>query len=431
MKYSQFIFDHFNFDKTSNTLSLHYSLDTELSFTETFIFDTAQFEYNEDALQKACWLLFLMAGVSYYKTYLPGEIIIKNNILDKDTAEFLSETWQEGLGEFFYVNDLDPYHKITFPHVDTLVNSANNIHDSSLLVGLGGGKDSIVTLESLRNADKRVKTWSLGHKQQLQKLVETTSVPHISVERSWDKKLLELNTQGAHNGHIPISAIFACAGAVLAVLSGSQDIIVSNEQSANEPTLTYQGKAINHQYSKSQQFERSFQSVLQNHFGNTIRYYSFLRPLSELHIAKIFAKRDFPTYKSVFSSCNRAFRHNSTELYWCGECPKCAFVCMILTPFTSEEDRLALWKGKNILTAPAMKAIYDQLLGIAGDKPLECIGEIEESRAAMDLASTTYPELSKEYSYELTEGYDYRFLRGHEMPDDMYKILKDTIVGLN
>src|SRR6185503_12653139 len=176
---------------------------------------------------------------------------------------------------------------------------------------------------------------------------------HLWVERAWDRQLLELTKQGALNGHIPISAILACAGIVAAVLSGKRDVVVSNEQSANEPDFTYNGVEINHQYSKSQEFEDDFQKLLQHIFGDELRYYSFLRPLSEMHIAELFAQRWFNTYHDVFSSCNRAFIHTSDRMTWCGTCPKCAFVYLMLTPFIPEEKLNALWNGKNLLLDPA------------------------------------------------------------------------------
>jgi UDP-N-acetyl-alpha-D-muramoyl-L-alanyl-L-glutamate epimerase len=243
------------------------------------------------------------------------------------------------------------------------------------------------------------------------------------VEREWDKQLLELNRQGAMNGHIPISAIFACVGTVVAILSGRRDVVMSNEQSANEPTLRYQDVAINHQYSKSQEFEQDFHAFLQHVFGEQPRYYSFLRPLSEVHIAEIFARAGFAKYHDVFSSCNRAFVHGSDHLFWDGTCPKCAFIFLALTPFVPQGALETLFSDKNLLLAPNMEPTYRQLLGIEGDKPLDCVGEIKESRAAMRLAFEHYPELRPKYEFDLPEDYDYRALASHHMPPELYAVL--------
>ncbi len=130
---------------------------------------------------------------------------------------------------------------------------------------------------------------------QLTPLVERIGSSHLWVERTIDPALFELkNDPAAKNGHIPISAIFAAAGAVTAILSGRQQVIVSNESSASEPTLHYQDVAINHQYSKSLEFEQDFQAISEHLFGaDGPHYFSLLRPFSEVRIAELFAGADF------------------------------------------------------------------------------------------------------------------------------------------
>jgi len=250
-------------------------------------------------------------------------------------------------------------------------------------------------------------------------------LPHYWVEREWDRSLLEHNAKGALNGHVPISAIFACAGFVTAVLTGKQDIVVSNEGSADEPSLEYEGVEINHQYSKSSEFEKDFQKYLQHVVGKGIRYYSYLRPLTEVRIAELFSKDGFEKYKDVFSSCNRAYTHQSDKMFWCGECAKCAFVFLALTPFLPRADIEKLW-GKNLLLDPKLKHTYKNLLGISGDKPLDCVGEVKESRSAMRLAQKIYPELNK-YKFEIPPTYDYKTLSTHSMPEPVYEHLLSKI----
>lgn len=420
--YKQFVFENYAFDASAKTLTLHYSIDGQLKFTETYRFS---FDFSEDyaleALNRACELLFLVAGVSYYKTYIPSEIVVKSAQIDRTLADFLSNTYQKGLGEFFYVNNLDPRTQVNFPvNTDelTAIESGNN---EGMLIGIGGGKDSLVTAQML-GIQPRVATWSLNHKPQLVPLVERIGLPHFYVEREWDRNLLELNKQDAYNGHVPISAIFACVGSIVALLTGYQDTIVSNESSASEPNLTYQGVDINHQYSKSLEFEQGFQQVLTHSLGSNVRYYSFLRPLSELYIAELFGPGGLDTYHDVFSSCNRAFTHDSRKLFWDGTCSKCAFVFLALTPFVDQAKLEALFDGKNLLLDPGLEATYRQLLGIEGDKPLDCVGEIKESRAAMRLAQQQYPELAK-YAFHLPEDYDYQKLSNHSMPEEILPLL--------
>jgi len=480
-KYKQFIFKDYQFDEKKKVLELHYSMDDTLEFTETFTFDFDFAEYDPKTLDRAFQNLFFMAGVSYFKTYIPPGIVVRKGKLDQASAEFFSKTYQRGLGEFWYVNQLDPHTSIIFPVNATELQMFIS-RGKGLLASVGGGKDSLLTIELLRayhpqralrpplaakppqpntkaageeslrhslnhslsnlqvpltpseqaaRQEAREKsqkakteylnTWSLNHKPQLAPLVERIGLPHYWVERAWDPQLLELNKQGALNGHVPISAIIMCVGTVVAILAGKRDIVMSNEQSANEPTLTYQGVAINHQYSKSQEFEQDYQGLLGRHFGDTIRCYSLLRPFSEVRIAELFARTAFDKYKDVFSSCNRAYTHDQHSLFWCGECPKCAFIFLAFTPFVAQEKLETLFHGKNLLKDPALEPLYEKILGIAGDKPLDCVGEVQESRAAMVLAQQQYPELLK-YHFDLPTEYDYRRLWPASMPPEMLRL---------
>lgn len=414
-QYRTFVFKSWNFDQTQKKLFLRYSYDDVLDFEETYTFDFDFAEYSSEVLHRAIDSLFFMAGISYYKAFLVPAIEIRQGFIDESHAVFFAKTYQKGLGEFFYVNGLDPEHSITFPTNSPKL-SPLAATGSGKLVGLGGGKDSLVSVELLKT-QPNISTWTVGHRAQLEPLTKATGLPHLWIERTWDPKLTELNSHGAHNGHVPLSAILACTGTVVAILSGKQDIVVSNERSANEPTLRYKNIDINHQYSKSSEFEKDYQFMLAADFGTSVRYYSLLRPLSELRIAEMFAISGFNKYKEVFSSCNRAFIKESSQLFWCGQCPKCAFVFLVLSPFV-EQAWLEKLFGKNLLLDPVLEQTYRQLLGVEGDKPLECVGEVQESRAAMQKTQELYPELDS-YNFDLSKGYDYTALGPHRIPDDV------------
>ncbi|MEK7152509.1 MAG: hypothetical protein AAB834_01055 [Patescibacteria group bacterium] len=426
-KYQQFIFDSYTFDKATGKLDLHYALDNALHFTETYTFDFSYADYDPAVLDRALQALFFIAGTSYYKTYIPPKIVVRQGELDTNMAVFFGKTYQRGLGEFWYVNKLDPRTPVSFPATTEESITPLRHRGQGQLVAVGGGKDSLVTIELLRKEGANIATWSLNHRPQLTPLVERIGLLHCWVERTWDAQLFDLKEKDAYNGHIPISAIFACVGTIVAVLSGRRDVVVSNEQSANEPTLHYQGVAINHQYSKSEEFEQDFQNYLMHTLGDSVRYYSLLRPFTDIRIGELFAQIGFEKYKDVFSSCNRAYVHSSDHMSWCGICPKCAFVFMALTPFIPRAQLENLWGGKNLLLDPALEKTYRQLLGIEGDKPLECIGEIKETRAAMRLAMAQYPELKEKYQFELPADYDFRKLGTHEMPQDIYALFTQAL----
>ncbi len=418
----QFIFDSYKFDSNSKQLDLLYQ-SGEITFIESYKFDfDFQPDYNLQALDRALQSLFFMAGVSYYKAFLAEEIVIKAGLLDSEGASFFSKTYERGLGEFFYTNSLDPKTSVQFFANSHKLEPDVIPESNGLLVGIGGGKDSLVSIEILRDHAKTA-TWSVGHRSQLEPLVAKIGLPHFWVERKIDQQLIQLNSEGALNGHVPISAILSCVGVIVAILTGYQDVVVSNESSANEPTLTYQGVEINHQYSKSLKYEKGFQGYLKHSFGDSIRYYSFLRPLSEVHIAEIFARIGFTKYKEVFSSCNRAFTQDQNSMFWCGECAKCAFIFLALTPFIPRGELESLFHGKNLLRHAQLETTYKSLLGIDGDKPLDCVGEIKESREAMRLATKNYPELGQKYQFEIPADYSYKTLANHSMPNEIHDIL--------
>ena len=425
-KYNNFIFDSYEFNLDTKNLNFYYSYDGVLNFCETYKFNFEFDQYDQDALDRAVYSLFIMAGISYFKAYLAPNIIIRTGRLSETDYHFFKNIYGKGLGEFFYVNQIYPELNINFPKDKLIDKPKIEFKSSGILLGIGGGKDSLLSYEFLKDSGEEITTWSLDHKEILEPLVRTMGSTHFSVERQWDRQLLKLNSEDAYNGHIPISAIIGLVGVVVAILSGKEQIVVSNEQSANEITLKYRGVGINHQYSKSSEFERSLQNYLESNFGKSINYFSFLRPLSEVFISELFAKNYFEKYKNVFSSCNNAFTNSSHEIYWCGKCAKCAFIFLAFTPFIERSELENLWHD-NLILNPDLENMYQKILGINGDKPLDCVGEIKESRAAMKLAQKIYPELNK-YQFDIPKDYDYRGLGNFsDMPKSMMELLEKKI----
>ena len=397
-KYNQFIFKQYGFNPQNQSASFTYSYDNELFFTEKLIFDSGKNEFNAKCLDLSLRNLFLMVGVSYYKAYLAEEIVIEPFSIDKKTADFFSKTYQKGLREFFYENKIPIDTQISFPY-ELYLKSPNIICESDgLLVGIGGGKDSLVSLEILQKSDiKNINTWSLGHQKQLEPLVNQIGLKHYFVERVLDEKLIDL--KDAYNGHVPISAILAFVGTTLGVLTGAKDVVVSNEWSANEATIFVDGQSVNHQYSKSLEFENDFQELLIRNYGQSHRYYSLLRNMNELQISEIFAKDSFSKYKDVFCSCNKAYRQNQSSISWCRKCPKCCFVFLALTPFL-DKNELEVVFGGNPLIDIENDYIYRELIGETNKKPFECVGTVGESRWAMLKALDKYPELINRFSMD-------------------------------
>lgn len=416
--YEYFIFKSYSYDSNLKTATFNYSIDDKYFFKETFIFDFEYVNYETKALDIALRNLFLLCGVSYYKTYLPKNIKIEGFELSKNQANFYCNTWQKGLRELFYTNNLPISTPVKFPHNENIQDIPVEFIGSGKLVAVGGGKDSLVSVGLLEKKmpNEKVATWSVGHKSQLAPLVNAIGHEHFYIERKIDTPILS-SLPNTYNGHVPISSIFAGVGTVLAVLTGYKDIVMSNENSANEPTTVIDGEQVNHQYSKSLEFEKDYQKLLLNLFGDSIRYYSLLRHLNEVQISKLFSENGFSKYKNVFCSCNKAFRQDQAEVSWCNKCPKCAFVFLVLTSFVDKNELENAFNG-NPLIDPKNQKIYNELLGNTNSKPFECIGTIDESKWAMLNAFKLYPELEKQYG-NLVTNFDIDHYTNHIMPKDV------------
>ena len=381
-----FHFSDCNFDAQTGVASLQYAFDNGPVFAEQIAFPGAPFVLDavkQQALTHALQTLHLIAGVSYYKAAVPETIVIDHYTIDADTADFLTSIYENGLGEFAYRNNLSLRGKINFPHAENSNQTAPelglNIH---ALVAIGGGKDSLVSIESLRRMNiPQTVTW-IGSAPLIRSCAERTGLPLLNITRQLAPEMFAMNKQGALNGHIPVTAINSAILTVAALLCNANQIVFSNERSASYGSLIEGTGEVNHQWSKSWDFEQNFAKHVQRFIASDLYYYSLLRPFSELAVARQFAKTDF--YDAYFSSCNRNFHilGERPAQRWCGVCPKCHFVFLALAPFMPKPRLMAIF-GRNLLDEAEQTAGFDALLEFQDHKPFECVGEGIESRAAM------------------------------------------------
>ena len=254
--------------------------------------------------------------------------------------------------------------------------------DRRPLSAVGGGKDSIVTLEILRAAGFDPVPFSVNPNPVIVNVNAASGLPALAARRTLDPKLFELNKAGALNGHIPVTAINSLIAIATAALHGLGPVVMSNERSASDPNLIWNGHEVNHQWSKGVEAEGLLRAAVTSQTGLTEPYFSFLRSLSELHIAQLYARHD--TYDDVVTSCNKAFKLHDPTARWCGDCPKCRFVFLAMAPAMSR-DRITRIFGTDLLADPAQLAGFEELLGIDAHKPFECVGEVEESVVALKM----------------------------------------------
>ena len=373
-------------DAQSGVAQLVYAFDDGPELIETVAFPGAPFSLegeSEVAVEQALRLLHLIAGVSYYKAAVPPEIRIEGYSIDAETAALLETIYVNGLGEFAYRNGLNLHGRIRFPAAsDTGVAAPVLGLRHHALVAIGGGKDSLVSIEALRSAGvEQTVTW-IGSSQLIAACAARTGLPTLNLSRALASGLFDLNRQGAYNGHIPVTAVNSAILVLAAILQGVDQVVFSNERSASYGSIIPGTGEVNHQWSKGWQFEQAFGEYVQGRVASDLRYYSLLRPLSELAVARQFAKTD--RYDAHFSSCNRNFHILGERPVnrWCGVCPKCHFVFLALAPFMPKPRLVGIF-GRNLLDDASQAGGFDALLEFQDHKPFECVGEGQESRAAM------------------------------------------------
>lgn len=375
-------------DYAAGEAQLVYAFDDGAELIERITFPDAPDvpPAREAAFRAALKLLHLVAGVSYYKAGVPAQILVEDGAPDAATAELLDLLYLHGLGEFAYQNKLDLREHIRFPRAGSVSPATVLGLPARSLVPVGGGKDSLVTVELLkRHGETATAVW-VGNSPLIAACVAQTGLPGLNIRRELAAELFAYNKAGAWNGHIPVTAINSAILAVAAVLYGYDSIVFSNERSASSATLEYDGQAVNHQWSKSWEFEHALAGWLRNHVAADLSYSSLLRPLSELAVTRLFARES--RYDGVFSSCNRNFRILGPRPAdrWCGQCPKCHFVFLALAPFLPKPRLLGIFGG-NLLDDEAQQQGFDALLEFREHKPFECVGEGRESRAALHALS--------------------------------------------
>jgi UDP-N-acetyl-alpha-D-muramoyl-L-alanyl-L-glutamate epimerase len=384
----KFIFKGHDSNPEKGEIFFHFGLRGEknVDFTEKISFPPIENNIPEVVVKSLLDNLMLILGISYWKLYCPKEIIIESNFLNKEQAEFWNTVYTKGLGEFFYKNKIDFRDLLRFPfNENAKATSINFPRQDRILLGIGGGKDSIVVSEMLK-AQKKDFDILTGEEKIKQEVSIALGKNPIVFKRELDPKLFELNKEKeAYNGHIPVSAVYAFFGIMACIFYDYKTFMVGNEKSANYGNVEYLGEIVNHQWSKSEEFEKIFNEYLKKFITPSIEYFSPLRQMTELQVVEEFVK--YPQYFNIFSSCNKNFKilkqvQNDKSRRWCGECPKCLFVFICLAAFLPKIEVLNIF-GKNLLEEKNLIPLFEELIGKKNFKPFECVGTQEEVKEAI------------------------------------------------
>jgi len=362
---------------------LGYALD-DIEFEETVQLPAPRFR-GSPAVEELLDLLHWVAGVSYFKAAIPRHLVCETGAPPPAAERLLAALYSEGLGEFAVVNGLDQLPHPQFPRGVDWGTTTETTVPKSLLVPVGGGKDSAVAIEIARRSGIETTLFSVGDALPINATATVAALPRHLAKRTIDPGLLELNEIGALNGHVPITAIVSCVALLTAATQGIDAVLMANERSASAGNFVWKGVEVNHQFSKSRRAERLLADAVAEIDGAP-QIFSVLRPASELSIARAFAGLE--QYHPVFTSCNRAFQLDPDQRLgsWCCDCDKCRFVFLILAPFLPPAKLTEIF-GKDMLDDPEQYDGFALLTATGGEKPFECVGEVEECLAAIHLIS--------------------------------------------
>ena len=413
LTFGEMVYESYSYSVDAEGLKLEFAfrLNDKIVFRPTAAIPCRPFlDFNQpkELMDTLVFNIGMIELVSYWKCVCPPVVRVLPHSLDDEQIRFWKKLYFNGLGEFFYTNGINaslddfmtivsnPQSAVSGQATQALKQSSNQAI-TTYLVPIGGGKDSVVTLEALR--PRGVRPLIMNPRGATTLCAERGGFSQeetLVINRRIDPLLLDLNAKGCLNGHTPFSAMLAFYTLLAATLSGVRNVALSNENSANESTVA--GSSVNHQYSKSLEFEDDFRRYVSRYVTRDINYFSYLRPLSELQIAKLFSQER--KYFDVFKSCNAG----SKQDIWCGRCAKCLFAYIILSPFIEPETLNSIF-GKSMLDDCELRGFFEELTGHTESKPFECVGTISEVNTALMMAKQRWysdgnaPKLLKAFEY--------------------------------
>jgi UDP-N-acetyl-alpha-D-muramoyl-L-alanyl-L-glutamate epimerase len=394
MSADRFLYEGYDVDARGRRVVCRYSIGPHRFLEETSFETTGRVAaWDSAAVDTAARILFLLAGVSYYKTAVPPVIDLGTTETTAGERAFLRSFYVEGLGELAYRHGLDLSGlEIVGPDLAARRLAPATLTAGRPLVPFGAGIDSIVTVAHVARRFPEASLFVVSRAGDRFAAIEdaaaVTGLPIVRADRSIDRAVLRSAELGFLNGHVPVTGILSAIAAVAAVLGGYDSVVMSNERSASVPTVWNGERAVNHQWSKSAAFESAFRRLLGESLAPAPDYFSFLRARSELWVAREFAALE--RYHRVFRSCNRAFAIDPNRRldHWCGTCDKCCFIDLVLSPFLPAVALSAIFDGREPLADPDLVPQFHALVGFGGrSRPFECVGDEEECRAAAVLAA--------------------------------------------
>jgi len=448
-EYSKFIYKSYDVNESDGNIILifNYSIvgESDLNFTHKLTLEKSEhfrFSALDEKFQNLVFHIGIAELISYYKLTCAPVIEIEAGSIEDDQCAWFSKLFFKGLGEFLFVNKIETTQKDLFKITSASPKSSASLikmdEAEGSLVPVGGGKDSSVTLDILEscidNVAGKIVGMSINPTNAALSVMQSSNLDGkaIIIRRKLDAQIMELNARGFLNGHVPFSSIVAFISIFTAVISNLRYVVLSNENSANEANVVFNELEVNHQYSKSFEFEADFRFYCSRFLVDGVEYFSLLRPLHELQIGAMFARLN--RYFKDFRSCNVGSKNN----IWCNKCPKCLFTYIMIAPFLNEDELETIFHA-DLLDDEELLGTFEQLVTPELVKPLECVGSYDEVNTAVGLIiekrKNSLPLLLKWYSEKkeiiVNPNLLKEFLTPHALPKKFETILKERIARLS
>ena len=441
-KFNTFYFEKFDFDSTSLKAKFFYSFDKKERFEEIIDFKNEFFQIekklNKKIINNILFSIHIALWISYYKLFPTKELVVESGYLSNSQIAFWQKFYKNWLWEFLYKNKISPKWLFSFKIQQTFTLGIEkfSLDSKKALVPVWWWKDSIVTIELLKEAGIDFDLFVFWKSDILKENTAKISWKKILlIKRYLSENLFNLNKSWYYNWHVPITWIIAFVMLFVAYIYDYKYLILSNELSANCWNTIWEDFEINHQYSKSLEFEKDFKKYVEENISNDVKYFSLLRGMYEYKIAQIFSKKA-KKYFSSFSSCNANFKileKWNKNSFWCNNCPKCAFVYTILSGFLNREELVKIF-WEDLYQKKSLEKLFRELLGIDWIKPFECVGEKEEVVLWMYNALKNYnswnePYILQIFKKEVLKKLDENYLKNLEKK--LLKVYDDDIIPLN
>jgi UDP-N-acetyl-alpha-D-muramoyl-L-alanyl-L-glutamate epimerase len=389
-RYQSFIFESYTFDSSKGNISFCYSFDGERLFTEVIELDVPHSHaWNDAVLERTLRFAWLIAGISYYKSFPCKKVLMREGQFTAPEAALLNTVYKHGLSQFIFENNLVP--DIT-AHFEAGSSSSEALlyNGEGNLVLQSGGKDSLLLATLLTEKAIPFTAWYMTSSDSHPAVLNGLGAPLRTITRRIDKSALrQAHNDDGLNGHVPVTFITLTYALIDAVLHDENTVLAAIGREGEEPHAYVGDFAITHQWSKTWSAEQLFQNFIHEQISANLFVGSPLRGYSELKIAEYFSSTAWSLYGRLFSSCNVANYgqgHNNSKLAWCGECPKCANSFLLFAPFIAPIELTSVFNG-SLFQKESLLSTFEGLFGLNNAiKPFECVGEIDELRYAYHAA---------------------------------------------